>query len=261
MSYTPPMAHIRHYKPTDDKLVHFIVGKSNMESLAAANRQACAHPLTLSIWLALSAILTDFMHLWPTERHGLLGYLTPVPIMAATAVPIMFLIDWLNRPPFEQRVQAALKGPDLSNISEYYSQSPSSGLWILDYKEQFVGLIALDAFQGTPAMSKTTLGKRAQKSSGVASTATIRHFYVDEAYRDSGIQADLLDHAVRVAFGSDPSLQCIKASDSSLITYMRTCLRDTGFQLECITGRIGVYRWKVGQRTLERTDWERKNKL
>lgn len=174
----------------------------------------------------------------------------------------------LNRPSFEKLVQNVLKGPDLSNISEYYSRSPSSGFWILDYGEQFVGLIALDAYQETLTIASSPVSqkkapnqKERLKSDGTTSTAIIRHFYVDEAYRSSGIQSDLLAHAIQIAFGSNPSLQRIKAPDSSLITYIRSCLREAGFQLDCVTGRVGVYGWKLGRRTLEREDWKNRIKI
>jgi hypothetical protein len=32
--------------------------------------------------------------MWPTNTFGFLGYLQPLPLMAATAVPIMAFIDW-----------------------------------------------------------------------------------------------------------------------------------------------------------------------
>lgn len=163
----------------------------------------------------------------------------------------------LNRPSFEQLVQTTLKGSDLSNILEHYNRTPASGFWILDYGDQFVGLIALDAYE-----EKTTLStkKSSKQNHSTPSTATIRHFFIDEAYRGSGIQSDLLAHAVQIAFGKDPSLQRITALDSSLITYVRSSLREAGFELDRVTGRIGVYRWKLGQRTLERENWEKKVK-
>ena len=32
---------------------------------------------------------------WPKPEMGFLGYLSPMPAFGSTAVPVMFLIDWL----------------------------------------------------------------------------------------------------------------------------------------------------------------------
>lgn len=87
-------AHIRRFKASDDKLVRFTIGKASMESLAAANHQAYVHPITVVTWLVLSYLIIDYMQLWPSGHHGFLGYLRPLPMLAASAVPLMFLIDW-----------------------------------------------------------------------------------------------------------------------------------------------------------------------
>lgn len=174
----------------------------------------------------------------------------------------------LNRPVFEQLVQDVLRGPDMSDIASYYSRSPSSGFWILDYGELFVGLIALDASHDslstspTKALPKATGNKNKNKGPklGTAPTATIRHFYVDETYRSSGIQEDLLTHATRFAFNADPTLKRIRAPDSPLISYIRDCLRNAGFVLEEHTKTVGAFGWKLGMRGLDREDWATRSK-
>jgi Acetyltransferase (GNAT) family len=168
----------------------------------------------------------------------------------------------LNRPYFEKQLQDALQKPDVLNILGYYSRSASSGFWILEYGERFVGLIALDAsFDSTDdetINTKTvTKKKRISNSKGTSPTATIRHFYIDEPFRTSGIQSDLLIHAVQHAFGSDPALRRIRAPDSPLVPYARGALRQAGFQLDQHTEKVGLLGWKLGMRILEKADWKK----
>jgi len=253
-----PVAHIRAFEASDDKQVRFVIGKANLESLAVANRRAYVHPLIISLWIAASCILIQFMQWWPTSHYGFWGYLSPLPALGSMAVPIMFLIDWLNRPFFEKLVSDALLRPDIVNIRSYYQRSPASGFWILEYGEKFVGLIALDASvdsESDSLASKETIDKTKKK--GTSSIATIRHFYVEEPYRVVGIQKDLLDYAVRHAFNSAPTIQAIKAADSPLLPYTRECLRSLGFQLQKHTSQVGILGWKLGERILEKGDWEK----
>jgi hypothetical protein len=104
---------IRPLQQSDDKFVRFAIGKAWLEPLAIANRRGkslClrqlhfkklliiltvyAHPFTISAWVLLSYMIVEFASMWPTNQYGFLGYLRPVPVFAASAVPIMFLIDW-----------------------------------------------------------------------------------------------------------------------------------------------------------------------
>jgi len=136
----------------------------------------------------------------------------------------------------------------LYDIPTYYSNKPGSGFWLLEYGETFVGLIAVDA-TNKPKSSSTneTKGK----------TATIRHFFVEEAFRGTNIQEDLLEHAVKHAF-KDPKVQRIEAFDSPLVPYLRACLRNTGFQLDHNTKKIGLLGWSLGVRYLDRDEWKEK---
>lgn len=150
--------------------------------------------------------------------------------------------------------------PDIASISTYYARSPFSGLWLLEYGESFVGLIALDASldsESTEPISADTKSKPKKRTSPVA---VIRHFYVEDEYRGIGMQQDLLDHALRRAFSVDSPVRTIKAVDSPLVPYVRDCLRSAGFQLQKHTDKVGVFAWKLGQRILERDDWEKASK-
>lgn len=209
------------------------------------------------------------MNWWPKSEYGAFGFLSPLPAFGATSVPIMFIIDWyvklqidmpgrntsltirrLNRPFFENFTQDILRQADMKNIKTYYTSVSASGFWMLEYNDTFVGLIAVDA---SPASSPS----KPTKKTGCSDTATIRHFFVEDQFRGSGIQSDLLVHAVRHAFTADPAIQFIKAADSPLVPYVRSCLRTGGFQLQKHTQKVGVYGWKLGERMLDRSHWDK----
>ena len=84
--------------------------------------------------------------------------------------------------------------------------------------------------------------------------------HVEEAYQKINIQADLLKRAVDHAFSKDPKLQRIEAPDSPLAAYLRPCLREAGFELDHHTQAIGLLRWKLGTRVMERKTWEERAK-
>ncbi|KAJ7293631.1 hypothetical protein C8J57DRAFT_1269539 [Mycena rebaudengoi] len=243
-----PAASIRLLEPADEKLARFMIGKANMEYLASANRKAYYNPLVVSLWVGLSCIFTEYMKWWPDLETSVLTCVNPFPAFACVWVPIMFGIDWLNRPDFESLTQDALRGPDMKDsISAYYSRSPASGFWILNYGDRFVGLIAIDASnQDQPANKKST-----------AQTAIIRHFYVQEPYPAANIQDDLLSHAVNQCFKSG-IVQQIKAADTPLVPYVQKSLRAAGFILEDKARSVGVFRWKLGTSSLSRSAWEHK---
>jgi len=239
-------AQIRPYQPNDNKLVRFNIGKANFGVLGTANHRVCTHPIMIAIWLALSSIFVQFMKWWPIPGSGYLGYLKPVPAFASMAVPLMFLVDWINRPYFEEQAQEVLRSSDLRNISAHYSRNPGSGFWLLESGDNFVGLIAVDASNEPDKTSASDFK---------GNTATIRHFYVDEPYRVTNVQEDLLQHAIKHAF-SDPKVQRIEAFDSPLVPYLRTCLRNAGFRLDHHTKKIGLLRWSLGVRYLNRDEWK-----
>ena len=53
------------------------------------------NPVTISIWVLLSAIFVQYMKWWPASaEYGWVSYLRPLPALASMAVPIMFFVDW-----------------------------------------------------------------------------------------------------------------------------------------------------------------------
>ncbi|KAJ7254059.1 hypothetical protein B0H12DRAFT_1115722 [Mycena haematopus] len=240
---------IRPIKDSDEKLLRFMVAKANMEPLATANGRVYRNPIYIAIWLGLSVAFMEYMKWYPKPQFGWLGYLQPIPAFASIFVPLMFAVDWLNRPHFEKLTQDTLRAPDMKgNIRDHYSRSPASGFWIVEYDERFVGLIALDASVEEGSTRNTTSSE----------TATIRHFYVQEPYPAAGIQDDLLSHAVNHCFNANPVVvQRIKGADSPLVPYTRKSLKDAGFVLEKNTDTVGVLRWKLRLRSLQRDVWEK----
>ncbi|THH11101.1 hypothetical protein EW145_g877 [Phellinidium pouzarii] len=155
------------------------------------------------------------------------------------SLPLVFFIDWRQRPAFDEQTVETLKRPDIVDIENYYTRSPSSGLWIFEFERKFVGLIAVDA--SADSLSTQTFsapaeenirkpkGKEKKGNKNVASTATIRHFYIAESYRQASAQNDLLTFALKHAFEGSSTVEKIKATPSPFATYLGHALKDAGF--------------------------------
>jgi len=126
--------------------------------------------------------------------------------------------------------------------ASYYSQSPASGFWIFEYDNKFIGFIALDANEA----------KKTQKG-------VIRHFYVEEAYRETKIQEDLLNHALTNAFENSPFLESIEAVDAlGLTPYLNECYRQAGFRLGTEYESVGFWGWwRYYRIILQKKDWKK----
>ncbi|CDO75258.1 hypothetical protein BN946_scf184967.g11 [Trametes cinnabarina] len=240
-----PVAKIRPAEVSDQRRIRFVVGKAEMEPIAIANRKLYANPLVISLWIGLSCVFIEYMNWWPKPEHGLLGYLAPFPGFAALSVAFMFAIDWLNRWDFDDRSNHVLRRPDLVDIPAYYSRSPSSGFWILEWDDRFIGMIALDASldadqdqqlaQGTVKKDRTG---QVKMTKGTSKIATIRHFHVEDPYRPAGMQDDLLKYALDHAFKADTKLEGVRAISSPLREYISDSLKKHGFRLESKAERV-----------------------
>ncbi|KAH9849808.1 hypothetical protein C2E23DRAFT_905612 [Lenzites betulinus] len=257
-----PVARMRPVEAADRKLVLFAIGKAEMEPIATANRKLYSNPLVLALWIGLSSVFVEYMKWWPKPEHGIFGYLSPIPALGAVSIAFMFAIDWLNRWGFEDRSAHVLRRTDLVDIPAYYSRSPSSGFWILEYNDRFVGMIALDASPDAEADEQVVAGSikkdregHVKMSKGTSKIATIRHFHVEEAYRAADMQGELLDYALKHAFAADPKLEGVRAAELSLKGYIGAALRKRGFALEKKGERIGTLRWQQSVRLLERSKW------
>lgn len=251
-----PNAQIRPYKLKDEKVVKFAIGKALMEGLTVANRRAVFHPFTLSMWVALSCIMIQYFGWWPNPEHGFLGFFSVVPAFACWAVPILALIDWINRPYFEDATSKALHCLDVANVEEYYARSPSSGFFVLEYDGSIIGLVAIDASKDSQSnQSFKEHNKVKGQKRGTSSVAVIRHFYVEELFRKANVQDDLVAFAVRHAFDSSGDVKDIRVVTSSLLGYVQESLGKFRFKMDGITRMKGVYSWTTGAMNLRRTDW------
>ncbi|KAI1797833.1 hypothetical protein LXA43DRAFT_909947 [Ganoderma leucocontextum] len=257
-----PAARIRPVDVSDHKFIKFLVGKAGLEPILVANKKLYFHPLVLSAWIGLACVFAEFMNWWPKPEYGIYGYLSPVPAFGSLAIVFMFGIDWLNRWGFEDRSAHVLRRPDMLDIPAYYSRSPSSGFWVLEYGERFVGIIAIDASLDAEsddavadkAFKKDKSGKVAM-TKGTAKIVTIRHFYVEEQYRPAGMEDDLLEFALRHAFTNDAKVEVVRACASPLESYVSESLRKHGFELERKTERVGALRWQNSIQILMRERW------
>ncbi|KAF8350021.1 hypothetical protein F5887DRAFT_1070254 [Amanita rubescens] len=205
---TDASARFRRCEDADEKFVRFAIGKAAFEPLAVANHRCYVHPIFLGVWFALSMAMVQYMNWWPNKGYSALRFLSPLPAFAATAVPLLFFVDWFNRNDFDDHAQGIIRRRDAIGFSKYYSNTPGSALWIMEYGKNF--------------------GDKKKSSKQANTEATIKHFYIDEPYRSTGIQEDLLAYAIRQAFET-PSIETIKVEGSPLIPYVHRALLSTGF--------------------------------
>ncbi len=154
---------------------------------------------------------------------------------------VLIVIHRLNRPYFEEQTQIVLRKPDMADLCAYYAnpKHPASGFWILEYGDTFVGLVAVDASSDDQA--------------------TISHFYVDEPYRAAHAQNDLLSYAVKHAFTSSHAVKAVVAEHVAVRDYLCRALDAAAFlPIEKVKARVGVFKWKVGMRRLNRNVWEKR---
>lgn len=127
---------------------------------------------------------------------------------------------------------------------KHYSLTPASGFYVLENKQKPIGLIALDA-SSTPTPSRT--GSEAKgEVNATAATAIVRHFFVEEAYRITNIQLDLLEYALSRAFSARSSPHRVRIICSDLDTYKADALRAATFHPVSKWDGNGSQEWKVG---------------
>ena len=152
-------------------------------------------------------------------------------------------------------------------VEPYYSRSPASGVWILEYGQKFVGLICVDA--SMDSLSEETLNDANKDDKkylqnkwkkGTSHTANIRHFYVMEEYRPTDVQEDLLEYAVKHVFGADRTIKSIVATENTLDGWATRTYQKEGFAVEKTIGKVGALGWPLRRRVLTRKRWEEKQK-
>lgn len=160
-----------------------------------------------------------------------------------------------------------LRRPDMYQIEPYYTRSPASGVWILEYGEKFVGLICVDA--SMDSLSEETLNDANKDDNqylqkkwkkGTSSTANIRHFFAMEQYRSTDIQEDLLEYAVKKVFEADKTVQSIYVTENTLDSWTSRAYQRQGFVVEKTVGKVGILGWELRTRVLTRKRWEDRQK-
>ncbi|EIW86663.1 hypothetical protein CONPUDRAFT_95409 [Coniophora puteana RWD-64-598 SS2] len=244
---------IRPYITSDEKAVRLFIGRALMEGLAEANRRSAFHPITLALWLALSAIMTQSLGWGPKPEFGWAGYLLPLPAFGCWGIALLYLLDWNNRPSFEEHTAAVLRRPDLRNILDHYSKTPPSSFFILEFNAKIVGFIAVDALGVDQDSNPEANTKDRLKSD--SRSAKIRHFFVDEPYRKTNIQNDLMKHALQHTFHDEHNIREVQIESSVLNGYVRQSLIDIGFKHGNTIRNVGIYGWAVQLCTLSRAKW------
>lgn len=131
-----------------------------------------------------------------------------------------------------------MSAPDLLNIEKTYGKPPSS-FDFLEYEGRIIGLIAIDA-NPNPAQP---------------GRAYIRHYYVADPYRESGVQDDLLNHAIPRLFAS-PDVTSVEAQYSMLHPYVKKTFLGRGFKIASSRKNGHYINWEVGTALLTKEKWE-----
>ncbi|KAG8743221.1 hypothetical protein FRC10_000222 [Ceratobasidium sp. 414] len=225
----------------DLKEVQLLVGMGSMEQLAVANRLAYLHPAAISIWLVCASAMIQALHLWPTGSgpSGWLGYLAPLPILACTALPVLFGIDWLHRPIFEgmlkSNVQSFTKAVAV-RTSNSTSKNPPLHL-VMEYKTVPIGCFFA---QPTPSTNQKPIYR-------------ITYFHVDAPYRRAGVGNDLVSRAIK---DLEKTKGEIVGVTTCLTPYTAECLQTAGFT----RSDRGVQVWDDGKEKEDRAVNEKGNK-
>jgi len=167
-----------------------------------------------------------------------------------------------NRPSVEDKVEKVLRRIDLLDIQTYYARSPASGLWLLEYGDKIIGMIAVDASldaSNDELVTQQTSAERLREAlerMGTSRIATIRHFFAEEAYRRAKIEDDLLEHAVKETFTANRSVSTIRILASPLRPAILESLRRNRFSKGDRVESIGMLGWEVCWYNLERSRWE-----
>lgn len=161
------------------------------------------------------------------------------------------------------------------NVEEYYSQSASSGFWIYEFGDTFVGLVAVDAspdalsddsISSSPRTGKDLDTTRANSESRAAEkkirkavnipTAVIRHFYVAEPYRVANAQDDLIEFVVKHVFNTSSGVERVRITPSPLSHYLSHALRKYGFEVVEQGPKVGILGWTTLTYELSKQNWD-----
>ena len=167
-----------------------------------------------------------------------------------------------NRPYVEDKIEKVLRRIDLIDIQAYYARTPASGLWLLEYGDKIIGMIAMDASPDATndeLVTQQTSGEGLRETlerNGTSRIATIRHFFAEEAYRRVKIEDDLLEFAVESTFTANQTVNTVRILASPLRPAILDSLRRNRFSKGDRVESIGMLSWEVCWYNLERSRWE-----
>jgi len=270
------LVQIRPFSASDLKEVRMLLGMSAMEQLAVANQRCYIHPLFLSIWVLVSCLFVQYMKWWP-QWEPRWTWLLPLPAFASSAAPFLFGIDWFNRPSFEAKLHRVLHQEDVLDIQRYYSHASGSGFFVLSFKKNPIGCVAVDTAKPQRDLRDTEdlvpgpdgTANAVDIPKQPSSAALVRHFHLDAPYRRTGVASDLLAHAMNFAF-AEPAVQSVYWQTSPLATGNITVFTEAGFKSSSgVPGRVdldqqkgdGLFKWKPCWFEISRNEWARRAEL
>ncbi|KAJ9105591.1 hypothetical protein QFC19_003573 [Naganishia cerealis] len=157
-----PATGIRAYEEKDLKTVRMMVGTSVMEGLARANKQTYFHPLILTLYLTVSLLL-DYRLGW-VPRHDI--WWSPIALLTgfgAAALPLLGIVEFINRDYFETLLRLRLGSKDLVSISDYYGDDLS----LLEFRGEVIGLVAVDYQRPGETLESVIPGAKAENNTGL----------------------------------------------------------------------------------------------
>ncbi|KAJ9110821.1 hypothetical protein QFC22_006678 [Naganishia vaughanmartiniae] len=166
---------IRPYQEKDLKTVRMMIGTSVMEGLARANKQiplthfpfllarleAYFHPLIITFYVVLSLGLDYYSGWMPRDDI----WWSPIALLTgfgAAALPLLGIVEFINRDYFETLLRLRLGAKDLLSIPEYYGDNLS----VLEFRGEVIGLIAVDYQRPGENLESVIPGVKKEKING-----------------------------------------------------------------------------------------------
>jgi ribosomal protein S18 acetylase RimI-like enzyme len=234
MATSPPPARIRPYEAKDLPAVRYFIGQNDLECLPAANSAIFRTTGGASLWLVLTAVLAAATGWWPAMPSGpdrfarILTLFIPLAPVALAVLLMLGVSELYHRPTFEAAVQRRLGRQDLRDIATHYALAPS-GVFVLEYGDKVIGVVAIDASTGTNDVKAG--GLKGAKADNVEAVARIRHLATSIGYREAGLDADLLDFALERVFAASLPAQRVEIEARPALQRARVALlRSKGFQ-------------------------------
>ncbi|WVW86988.1 hypothetical protein I302_109044 [Kwoniella bestiolae CBS 10118] len=242
----PQNDYVRPLQEDDERTVKTLIGLGIMAGLPRANNKIILNPLCILLILSLGYLLNKIMAFMPDEN--IISWFTALIGPCLASLPILGLVEYIQRPDFISLLRRTMGGLDLVKFSSYCDTSEGSknsgGGWVFIHNDQVVGTILVDSQRAGEKLDtvlgaeegeindnkdlipkedekehnhKHNLRKRNIPSTSLSSAKKaqqriiqIRHFAVDSPYNQSTIPLDLLMSALDHSFSTNPQSQDTK---------------------------------------------------